>query len=293
MADAEGTYEQDRRGKAGMRIAIIGNCQVTGLKRIFKSALPEAGIEVFPVWEMPPPAMANLIRTVPDYDLVITQPLMGPQYAELWQSLQNDVSAPMFRIHNLYWNALTPDCCYVRLDGRPIKSPVMNYHSRQAFDAYLAGRSVPDAMKTFGRFSAQAIEEAWEKNRAEFAWRESMVDIPFLQEMTTMLSEQKCFHVFNHPTIGLLKAYAAKILETALPEVVVPDRDIPDELGALGSFPVTGDVAEHLGLPYSDPAYQARTEDRLVRLEPEEFVERSYELYELYGREQLSRAVPG
>lgn len=271
-----------------MRLLLVGNCQVVGLRDCISSALPDFDVEAVEVWNKTAEQLNDLARQVESCEVLLMHPLFGPQYAVLNEARgARSASRRSLTIHSFYWTGTAPDSRYVGGLGRRVSSPVMNHHSGRVLEAFLAGKNEAEAVASFGAWSRAEVIEAWNASRSAFVLRERVVDVKFMEELDASLATMHCFHVFNHPTVELLHAYSAKIVETVALGTKLDVALPPDRLARMGSFPVYDAVREHMELPYRHPNFTVGSNADPLVMGVSEFVEKSYATYRAQPRELL------
>lgn len=277
-----------------MKLAVIGNCQVTPLARILARLCPGASVDTYEVWRMAAADFEAAAGKVSGYDILISQPLNAPKYGvfttgELRQALRPDQQ--LVRIHNIHFEGTMPDCTYVGPMGARVTSPLSNYHSRIIVDAYLAGLSVEDCARTVAEGGGLQPARRWKENMAEFERREAGVDVPFAAQLLEEIKTRNSLYVFNHPSQRLLERYAQAIVQHIL-GAKAAGRDtgapaLPDMLIRHGVWPVYDWIAEKFSLPYRSSLYVPSQSAKLPPLTIRDFAEASYRIYDGVPREKL------
>lgn len=274
-----------------MRVALIGNCQVTPMAAVIEAAVPGISCTPHEVFAMSEAACAAAAAGLDGMDAILSQPLSAPRYGRLATSALREDHAtrrPLLVIHNLHFEGAIPDCTYVGRLGRRIPSPVSGYHSRIVRDAFLAGRSEAEALALLVSGTGTDPVRAWNRSLEELRAREAGVDIAFAAELEAHVRERNSFHVFNHPTIGLIAHYTGKVLDRLLGQQgrAIPAA-LPDELARKGRWPVWPWVAQKLGLPYSTAWFSPPGADPSAILPPAEFIAKCYAIYARQPRDAL------
>lgn len=277
-----------------MKLAVIGNCQVTPLGRILAQLCPGASVDAYEVWRMTAADFEAAAEKVPGYDILISQPLNAPKYGVFTtRELREALRPPqqLVTIHNIHFEGTMPDCTYVGPMGARVTSPLSNYHSRIIVDAYLAGQSVEDCARTVAEGGEMQPARRWKENMAEFERRETAVDVPFAAQLVEEIKARNCLYVFNHPSQRLLERYAQAILRhlfgAKAPRGDAGAPALPDMLIRHGVWPVYDWIAEKFSLPYRSSLYVPSRTSKLPPLSIREFAEASYRIYDSVPREKL------
>ncbi|MBK1724679.1 WcbI family polysaccharide biosynthesis putative acetyltransferase [Thiocystis violacea] len=272
-----------------MKLALIGNCQVTPMKVLIEATLPEVSCTAWEVFAMSEADCAAAAEALAGMDAILAQPLVAPRYSRL---VAADLRAdhgdrrPLLFIHNLHFDGTLPDCTYVGKLGARLPSPIAGYHSRIVRDAFLAGCSAADAEARLRAGAGIDVPAAWTRSLGEFRTREQEVDIPFAEEMEAHVRRENSFHVFNHPTMVLIARYTEKAMARLLerPGLRLADG-LPDMLVRNGAWPVWPWVAEAVGLSYAMDAFTPPAAAGRDSLSPREFVAACYAIYAAHPRE--------
>lgn len=274
-----------------MKIALIGNCQVTPIARIFRAVLPDVDVDAYEVWQMSPADFRAAGDAQPHYDVIISQPVHAPQYGPLTTDALRTARSPgqqLVLIHNIHFEGTLPDCTYVGKTGKRVPSPMAGYHSRIILDAFRAGQSLNDCVAAVGQGGGLSPAHMWHANMTEFRRRETTIDVPFADQLHSVIKRRRCLHMFNHPSQYLLEQYAAAILTHILgnhaPKHAVK---LPDLLVAAGVWPVYSWVAEKFSLPYHSNMYVPPRKSGRKPMTIREFSERCFDIYATFPKEQL------
>ena len=275
-----------------MKIALIGNCQVTPMKMLIEASLPEVTCTAWEVFAMTEADCAAAAKTLFDFDAILAQPLVAPRYNRLVMSaLQTDHSArcPLLFFHNLHFEGAMPDCTYVGKLGNRLPSPIAGYHSRIVRDAFLAGYNTTEAEARLRTGYGIDVLVAWSRSIDEFKKREHQVNVPFADELEAHVRQENSFHVFNHPTIALIARYTEKILNQLLGSTSKRRLDgrVHDILASYGAWPVWPWVADAVGLDYASCLYIPPGKEGIANLLPHEFVKACYAVYASHPRENI------
>lgn len=271
-----------------MKLALIGNCQVTPMKALIEASLPGVTCTAWEVFAMTEADCAKAAEALLGMDAIIAQPLVASRYSRLVvPALREDHEKhrPLLFVHNLHFEGTLPDCTYVGPLGARLPSPIAGYHSRIVRDAFLEGCTQSEAYDRLLSGAGIEATSAWTRSVAEFRKREQQVDIPFADEMEAHVRRENGFHVFNHPTMVLIARHTEKAMARLLERPGLRlASGLPDMLERHGAWPVWPWVAQKVGLSYATEAFISPGGGSQS---PREFVERCYAIYAGSPRERI------
>jgi hypothetical protein len=260
-----------------MKVALLGNCQVHGLRAGLASHA-DLDVTAFEVWRL---SVEDYSAFDPEaWDLVISQPLSS-HYKSMSRASLSAAKTPSAFIHNLYFSGLCPDSIYVGPAGGRVTGPMGDYHSSIVLNAFKSGVETQEAERRMlmdgGGLDAIA---AWKASLAEFRRREDEIDVPFSSELENLASERRAFWTFNHPEVSVLLDYAGTIVRSIFDRKPHPIRRPHDDLRIAGVWPIYPWVREAHGLAFGgEQAFETRGR----ALSAMDFVEGSYRAYEAAG----------
>ena len=256
------------------KMVLVGNCQVAEYaKMINDSRIEVVAIEVWKYKERE--SFDNLYESeVSKADIVISQPLSN-HYSKLsFEFLQNNTSN-LILIHNLYLQTFVPDCAYIGPMGGRIKSLMGTYHSSVIYENWLKSNSFGTAVDQIMNYSVEAIQKTELKNREELLQREKNVTIPCSDLLLDYQSSYNFFHVFNHPTVELLRIYLSRVMKEI--DVNVNLREIDDPLVQYGQFPIYTTVQEYFNIKSDRTKFK---HNNFNELSVKDFVAESFSFYD-------------
>lgn len=263
-----------------MKIAIIGNCQVISIKAAID--VSQVGIEAsaYETWRMSAAEIEALGNNLSGFDAVLSQPLISGNFAGLAKDKLQDtckaLKIPLLFIHNLYFDAIVPDCLYVGKMGKRIRGPVSDYHSSIVLKSFLNGDNEATCLEKLRSGDMTDVPSRWRASVAELIKREEHVDVGFVDEMAEIIKAQDSMHFINHPKPDLVRAYTEKMLSMLL-QKTVPLKTSEDTLAVFGSWPVYNWVSEKLGFDYQTDFF---LKERFQgKMEFSEFISQSFKTY--------------
>lgn len=263
-----------------MKVAIIGNCQVNPIKACVDASPLDIQTSAYEVWRMSASDMQQLGNTLQDFDAVLSQPLLSSEFGgvtkpELQESCKT-LGIPLLFIHNLYFDAIVPDCVYVGRAGNRIRGPISDYHSSIVLKSFLNGDSEATCFEKLSTGDMINVPNRWRASVAELAKREQQVDVSFMEELPSLIKAFNCMHYTNHPKPGLISAYTEKAFSMLLGEQISL-KLTSDHLAVFGSWPVHHWVSEKLGFGYQANYFlKERSEGKM---ELDEYISCSFEIY--------------
>lgn len=202
-----------------MKIALIGNCQISPLGKILRLLLPDADIPVFPAVHQITPAAYNKIETcLANADWVIGQ-LVDESYRI--EQVRTDVLRLRFGERlivwpNAYFSSYAPEYGVIRdAEYLNFAGPLFDYHSEKIVFAFLKGWSVSDTVRFItepSAFDVRRYGKSLENNLSELRKRETKTDITISDYIERFFTSQRLFFIMNHPTASLLVELAMRIL---------------------------------------------------------------------------------
>lgn len=261
--------------------ALVPSAQVIAVGR---GGLPEVAAE-----------RRQLIATLEACDHLISNRVEGT--GRLSVELLRRTARRLHVLPVLAFSGFHPDMVYVfRDDGMPVVGPTMDYHSRIAVAAYLAGMSAAEAASLYNRlvFRRLGYLESFSKECALLTAHWAGYDIdaaPLLQGWR----ETGCFmHSVNHPKVAPLldlARVACTLMEIVPENPGVSADDVDDTLKVFPIHPVFADIAQAAGVAPEGMFRTAMNQDgNFHAFGIEEFVHESYRVFGTVKRGLLYRA---
>lgn len=285
----------------GPRIAVIGNCQASGVAQALSLLVPGARVETLLV--------ARLARRFGDLDR-LARHLAGADhvFAQFFPAgfLPGGnvhvlaARVPALRLFpTILFSGFHPDLVHVGDEAslrlsRLTASPVGAYHSAIALQAFRVGLSVEAALRLY---TAEAFERLgyfrlWDESAAYLLRSARDVGFGLEREFALWVRRGPFMHVVNHPRLPVLGDLARRLArEAGLDplDIAVEDYAV-DALAAEPVWPVLPPVAERYGLPAATlfKGDGRRGPPRLLDLP--DFVAESFALYARARPEALACA---
>jgi hypothetical protein len=261
-------------GTFAMKVALLGNCQVHGLREGL-ACHPGLDVTAFEVWRLTSEDHARFDPL--EWDFVLSQPL-SMYYQAMSRTNLRSSSTPCAFIHNLYFDGLCPDATYVGPPGKRVVGPMGDYHSSIIVDAFKADVDASEAARRLLEDgSGFDTMSGWKASFEELKRRETEVDVPFAIDLELLARQRRTFWTFNHPEVSLLVEYARCIVSKVFnraPELIKQPKD---DLKINGIWPIYPWVRSALDLPFGG---ETQFEIRGRPLTAADFVEFSYRAYD-------------
>jgi Polysaccharide biosynthesis enzyme WcbI len=280
-----------------LRIGVLFHCQYRGLAAALHALVPSA--EVIAVGRGGLPEVAEerrqLIATLNACDHLISNHVEGT--GPLSVASLRRTARRLHVLPALSFSGFHPDIVYVfRDDGTPLVGPTMDYHSRIAVAAYLAGLSAAETASLYNRlvFRRLGYLQSFGEECAMLTehWARFDIDVaPLLRGWR----ETGCFmYSVNHPKVRPLLDMAR--VACARMEVVpenpwVSADDVEDTLKVFPTHPVFADIAAAAGVAPEGIFRTAINKDgNFYGFSVEEFVNESFRAFATVKRAVLYRA---
>ncbi|MRI52718.1 hypothetical protein D8770_01930 [Methylobacterium sp. DB1607] len=290
-----------RRSPGRPRIAVIGNCQATGIAQALRLLLPGAEVEAILVAGLARRFghIERLAQHLAEADHVFSQffPvgfIAGGNVHGLAERI------PGLRLFpTILFSGFHPDLVHVGDEAslrlsRLVASPIGPYHSAIALQGYRLGLSVEATLTLYTGpvFDRLGYFDLWQLS-ADYLLRTAR-DVGFgLDREFALWSRGGVFmHVINHPRLHVLGDLALRLArESGCDPLDIPVAAYaPDTLAAEPVWPVLPAIAERYGVPGSTlfKGDGRRAPPRLLDLP--EFVAESFALYARHRPEDLTCA---
>jgi hypothetical protein len=203
---------------SGLRIGLVGNCQVSALAALFRRS---SAVHVTAVADINnhgsdgyEDALFRIHNGI-DIDFLVSQP-MSDDLADLSsRKLQTLYGAKFITFTNVFFSGLHPDIIYVGSFDARLQSPMGDYHSKIILASYLHDLSEAACFSmfcdnTYERFGYFA---AYDESFAELLRRDEPNAVKFGHIVRDMTVSQRTMLSINHPAACTLVALGACIAE--------------------------------------------------------------------------------
>lgn len=263
------------------RWLVMSNCQVAGMTHSLSLICPHAKVESCDYWGFQHSAdfWRQHIRV---YDHIIAIPEFQRLGIVDLEAMPNVLMMPA-----VYFRAYHPDLQYVFHAGKPVKSPLDDYHSTIVFAAYQHGCSVARTKALFNEktYDALCYFSQWEREKKDFLDRYAEYDLDFSPELSRWTRAGAFMHSVNHPKAHALHDVALKVAKKVAGDAVVESGIVPhDTLVRLPVFPIFPELAERFGVEHGSYLFKGADYDLLTL---DEFIEASFAAYANFGKSEL------
>lgn len=237
-----------------MQIGVLFNCQCRGIAAGLQALLPSAEVIAVGRGELLGPAeeRRRLTAALNACDHLVCNYVAGGR-PKLPAAAQGTTRRMHF-LPALSFSGFHPDIVYVfREDGTPLTGPTMDYHSRIAVAAYLAGMSAAEAASLYNRLVFRRLGYLdWFGQACTLLaeqWARFDIDVAPLLEGWRAAG---CFmYSVNHPKVAPLldmARLACALMEVEPENPSVTADDVEDTLKVFPTHPVFADVAAAAGV---------------------------------------------
>jgi hypothetical protein len=239
-----------------MRIVVLGNCQAHGVAHGLAYLLPEAMVEVAQVDTAPrSPRAKAAAALIEGSDLVFAQ-VFAPPWGPLSYEALSAGPARLVRLPRIIFSGYQPDAVYLKHAGRPLASPLGEYHSAIIAAAFSLQVEEADVPTLFNRlvYARLGYLDAFGKARTLLQERTlGPFGAPFADAFESWHARGPFMHTANHPRGFVLAdiARAAAIGAGLLPADAPRVTPAFDHLASNTVWPVYPGIAEALGVPGS------------------------------------------
>ncbi len=192
-----------------VRVALIGNCQVSALANLFKrsrrlhvSAVADINQQESDLYK----EALFQINKKHDLDFVLSHPF-SDNFGELATTKLNQQLREKFATFtNIYFDGLHPDITYVGNFDDRVQSPMGDYHSKIIFACYLRDLSIAECRSMFNAstYDRFGFFRRYEDSFAELEQRDATNTIPFARILREMTATTQTMLTSNHPTAATL-----------------------------------------------------------------------------------------
>jgi hypothetical protein len=276
-----------------VRIALIGSCQVAGMKATATRLLPSAHIEAQHIFvTMQPEEIPVYLK---NFDLCVTQiqdddhRISHLSANALKSSTLDAVYLPTF-----VFSGLHPDMAYILKEGKIVSGPYGDLHSAIGASCFLAGCSEARTAKLFNKYIFAELgyldEYAVSHRFMIDTYAAAGYDVERLLSSLRAVSGP-FMYTANHPAISIIAELTTQALKKigAVPDNASVPAGVHDALAEHLVLPVFPPIARNAGFEGgSTYLRQARPgEDR--RLPLEEYLSLSFDIYRQLDRETIAQ----
>lgn len=263
------------------KISIIGNCQIMSLGPCLQVMIPDGVIES--VW-------CQFLEKFSPADFIFLQ--IGQEH--LLTKKDGEHPAEIHFWPNFYYPGFHPDIVYVQAGENLVHSPLGDYNSALVVYGWMKKLSIKETLALF----CEAVFEhlsyfEYMAHGDEYMLQEGLKTSIDMAPLLAGWKKRGCFaHSVNHPKLFVICDIARALLKNAGIECVVPEpeRFLTDPLAEV-IWPVYPEIAARIGTEgdywFKVPTSKCRPGRTVEIIGLEQFIERSFELYRNFPRDQL------
>jgi hypothetical protein len=284
----------------GLRIAIVGSCQVAGLAAAAHHFLPGAEVSAWHVGVNPQDSDEEILARIAGFDLVISQMPDTDEHVLLRTERLRQKGIPVLYLPVLVFSGFHPDITYIRSsDGPLVPGLMMDYHSLIVVAAFTLGLPEHRILTLFNQFVFTELGYFEVFDASKTALLQNFQGAGY--ELTPLFDEWlrregRFMYTVNHPHIFALATLCRLALARAgLIDAMTPvPENIEDSLATHFNWPIYPALSRRIGLPGSTTFLhnvRAVDEGQSRELSLAEFIAASFRIYQSVGTESLRTGV--
>ena len=201
----------------GPTVLVVGNCQAGPLAWTMRAMVPSIRfLQTVTVQNLPEARREQTLEDVRRADIVFSQ-LVRDDYPTDFvrtSTIEREARGQVVKWVNMFWSGETPELAYKRKLDAAVTFPLSLYHSETILEAYLEGAPVAEALRRLADpdWNAERYGHIPEESLEELRDRERSADVAITDRIDALRRHRRLFNVFNHPTMVLIEAYAARLL---------------------------------------------------------------------------------
>ena len=251
----------------GLRVGLVGSCQVIGLGASLRRMWPDADVKAWSLNAHCPETPEAIAAQLAGCDLVISQVRNAAEplaFARLCETAARAVFLPVF-----VFNGYHPDIIYIRAGDVPVVGPFQCLHSAIIAGCYVLGVPAARTARLFNALTYACLGYFDAFDHACDLLIESYASagydlVPLVDEWTAR--GDAFMYTLNHPRIYVLARLAQMVAVRAglTDEGSSVPEGVDDFLAHNFLWPVYPELARRLGLPKGDMvvATSSRTLER-------------------------------
>ena len=279
----------------GLKVAIIGSCQVTGLSAAARCLLPGAQVKAWHVGVSPPDSDEELLKLLSGFDTVISQLSDWNAHIPLRISRLREMALPVVYLPTMVFPGFHPDITYIRGQEKVVPGVGSDYHSVIIAAGFALGLPEGRVAALFNAFIFDALGyfDVFDAAKSALldAFNREGYDLRQLFDVWMRHVGQFMF-TLNHPHILVTAALCRLALVRAgYLDVTAPlPEGLHDDLATHLIWPSYPPLARRIGIQGStmflrNAHFLAAGETRSLPLAA--FISMSYEMYHRIGKDAL------
>jgi polysaccharide biosynthesis acetyltransferase WcbI-like protein len=270
-------------------VAVIGNCQSWGMVDCLTALCPQTTFSRFAVNSLRNEQLRlEALPALKQHDLILAQNFTDKRFGAFSRdALVQEFSNVTF-FPQIMFGGFHPDDYCLELDGKPLKSPIGDHHSLLLAAGFRLGIPPERVINLFNAyvFARLGYFDEFELSRSVLLSHASDLGYDLSATLDEWLATGVFMHMPHHPSIRVLSDVAKKVAAKAGIPITGSTNKVPDRLKQGVVLPVYPPLARRLGLTGSTSfklsKYEGRGRDS--KLELEEFIQKSYQMYAQYPR---------
>jgi hypothetical protein len=276
----------------GPRIALVGSCQVVGIRAALLKLRPDADVKAWHIG-VTPGTKEDIAAELGQYDLIVSQLREPKPDAPLALPRLQETHKKVFYVPTFVFNGFHPDCNYLTLRGQFRLGPLRFLQSAIIAVSYILDVPEQRVLRLFNSltYSALGYFEAFDTARSLSLRSFSAAGFDLEPHIDGWKDKTGSFmHTLNHPHIQVLTRLAHMIGVRAafIDEATALPDDVEDTLAAGIRWPVYPEIARRLRLPKETIVFKiAKQEVELATAIPE-----FYKFYKDIDRADIRACFP-
>jgi len=276
--------------RSSLRIAVMGNCQASGLTSCLQVFQPSARVQsmVLPELSKQFRSVSRLLAEIATYDVVVVLPPVEGFFGDLDLTAVRGAARKIILCPLVTFAAFHPDCIYVeRKDtARRVHSPLGDYNSALTLLAWLEGLEVEEALRLFhpAIYARAGYFDAWPASEEALLRAGRDYEFPFDKLYRSWVRRGVFMHTINHPKLFVFADLASEILRRCgiAADSRLAESYIPDELLNNCVWPLYPEIGRPMSLSGS---YIFKNGSWLFDLRG--FVEESFRFYGSHAKDLI------
>jgi len=259
-----------------MRVLIVSNCQTAHIHRATEHLVAEADVTSYSMNQLDEVIESGVLKGQA-HDLFIGHPSAIEKLRSHSRSIEIET---YLEIKPLLFSAYHPDCFYIKVDGKILKTRMDDYNSILTLVSYRKGLSVSDARSLFSASTYEMLgfTSLWEVESARLLADYQHLSFDVLQWIQVKASAGSFMHTINHPKPHVVVDLVYFGLISLGIEVSNPDYDcFPDYLASGPKWPVYPEIADAMSIA---GGYQFKAPEQYSRFDLTDYIEDSFAIYE-------------
>jgi hypothetical protein len=237
----------------GPRIALVGSCQVIGIRAALLKLCPDAEVKAWHIG-LAKETKADIAAQLDQYDLVVSQVREVDQNAPLALPRLEETQKRVLFMPTLVFNGFHPDCIYIKLPGKLLTGPLTQLHSGIIAASYALDVPEQKVLRLFNSltYSSLGYFDAFNVACDMMLSSFSAADYDLAPYVDGWRQTSGSFmHTLNHPNIQVLTRLAHMLGVRAgyIDESIAVPEDVTDFLALGMRWPIYPEIARRLALP--------------------------------------------